>query len=241
MNGILVTGVGSDNIGFGIAQRAAAQGLALIVADMREIESSVLEALRAAGAPEVHALQLDVSDPVSVSQCVEDAFKALPGLDRLAHCSGISQPMPPLDITADIWDRMMDVNLKGTFLTCQAFIRGLIEHEKPGAIVNIASMAAFSGGRHNGVHYAASKAGVIALSKGLARFFGKDGIRVNSVAPGIISTKLATDFDFFVNQGEASPLGRLGSIEEVGDTVMCLLSDQTSYVTGTTVEITGGI
>jgi len=241
MNGALVTGFGRENIGFGIARRLAGDGVPLVVADLKPIANDLLDALRAAGAPQVHALEVDVSDEASVNKAMAAAFERLPELDRLAHCSGVSQPTAPLDITAAMWDRMMGINLRGTFLCCQSFIRELLARDRRGAIVNIASMSAFSGGRHNGVHYAASKAAVIALSKGLARYFGKDGIRVNSVAPGIISTALATDFDFFVKQGEASPLGRLGTIGEVGDTVTYLLSEQASYITGTTVEITGGI
>lgn len=241
MKGAMVTGVGPNNIGFGVAKRLAAAGASLVVVDYRAISAEVTAQLRAAGAPHVHALEFDVSDETSVVGAVAAAFAAAPELDALAHCAGISEPTEPLDISADMWDRMIDVNLRGTFLICQAFIRELKARNRKGSLVNMASMAAFTGGQHNGVHYAASKAGVVALSKGLARYFGKDGIRVNAVAPGIIATALATDFDFFVKQGEASPMGRLGAIEEVGDSVVFLLSENSSYITGTTVEITGGI
>jgi 3-oxoacyl-[acyl-carrier protein] reductase len=241
MNGAVVTGVGANNIGFGVAKRLAEAGTSLVVADRRPIAEQVCDALRQAGAPVAHAIELDVGDQRSVEGGFDKAFSLLPQLDALAHCAGISEPTAPLDITAEMWDRMVSVNLRGTFLCCQAFIRRLQAAGRRGSIVNIASMAAFSGGRHNGVHYAASKAGVVALTKGLARYFGKDQIRVNAVAPGIIATALATDFDFFVKQGQSSPLGRLGEIEEVGDAVTFLLSDRSSYVTGTTVEITGGI
>lgn len=241
MKAALVTGVGRDNIGFGAARRFVERGLPVVAVDVRPPAPEVAERLAAGAAAPVHWLAADVADTAAIEAMAAEAFALVPGLDCLVNAAGIADPTKPLEITPERWDRLMDINLRGTFFACQAFARRLVAEGRPGGIVNLASMAARTGGRSNGLHYAASKAGVVSITLGLGRALGEHAIRVNAVAPGIIDTVMTRDVvPGSIHRAKEAALGRWGTIWEVADVILFLLSPESGYVTGTTVDVTGG-
>ncbi|MFA5552742.1 MAG: SDR family oxidoreductase, partial [Trueperaceae bacterium] len=176
----------------------------------------------------------------SIEALLTRAFELEPELANLVPCAGISDPAKPLDITPERFNQVMSVNLFGTFFTVQGFVQRLVNLGRPGAVATLSSVSGRTGGLHNGLHYAASKAGVISLSRGFARAFGKHGVRVNSVAPGIIDSEMSRQVPGSNEQAEATPLGRWGTIWEVADTAVYLLSDESSYMTGAVLDLNGG-
>jgi len=159
-------------------------------------------------------------------------------MDILINNAGVFEICPFLQISEDVWDKIIDINLKGTFL-CSKLALPIMVKQKSGVIINMSSMAAKTGGILPVAHYAASKAGIIALTKALAREFAPYGIRVNAVAPGVIKTKMAE------SQAEEKrkiiPLGDLGEPEDVAKAVSFLVSDDAGYITGEVIDVNGGL
>jgi 3-oxoacyl-[acyl-carrier protein] reductase len=238
---VLITG-GGGGIGRACALLFAAEGANLAISDLRlEAAQAVAAEVEPAG---VRALPLrtDVTDPADVARTFDQAAAALGGVDVLVNGAGIFQSKPIDDMSADEWDRVLDVNLKGTFLCSQAALR----HMKPrghGAIVSIASLAGQVGGLHAGANYASSKAGVSALTKSLAKNAGPSGVRVNCVNPGPIETAMTEDWppDILAGLAASTPLGRLGRADEVARLIVFLASDAASFVHGAHVDINGGL
>jgi 3-oxoacyl-[acyl-carrier protein] reductase len=164
------------------------------------------------------------------------------GVDVLVNAAGIFQSGPIDDLTAGDWDRMMAVNLKGVFLCSQAALRHM-KARRTGAIVSIASLAGQVGGIHAGAHYATSKAGVISLTKSLAKNAGPFGIRVNCVNPGVIETAMTRDWPDAVRAGivASTPLGRVGQAVEVARVIVFLSSEAASFIHGAHIDINGGV
>ncbi len=163
-------------------------------------------------------------------------------LDVLVNNAGIYEVLPVEEISEAQWDRVLDVNLKGAFFCCQAVVPAM-KRQGEGRIVSVASSAGKAGGTLAGAHYSVSKAGVICLTKQLARELGPYGITVNAVAPGRIDTpmiRVASDEEneAFVRR---TPLGRLGTPEDVAGAVVFLASDAASFITGEIVDVNGGL
>ncbi|KAG0718226.1 Estradiol 17-beta-dehydrogenase 8 [Chionoecetes opilio] len=198
--------------------------------------------------PEHHlALQMDVTQQSDVERVIaasRDRFERPPNL--LVNSAGVLRMSPFLDETEACLDTMINVNLKGTFLVTQVFIKALLERnrgagEERGAVVNIASTSGKVGPPLMTI-YAATKGGVIAFTKSCAAEMANKGIRVNCVLPGAIATPMTADIEErlvkeFCNR---NPLGRLGKPEEVAEVVVFLLSRRSSYMVGACVEVTGG-
>jgi NAD(P)-dependent dehydrogenase (short-subunit alcohol dehydrogenase family) len=163
---------------------------------------------------------------------------ALGRLDVLVNNAGLFERMPALDLDEASWDRVLDVNLKGAFFCAQAAARAM--RGRGGVIVNIASDAAWSGGINPCLHYAASKAGLVSITRSLARELAPQGIRVNALAPGLITTDMG-DTAGSTLPGLTIPLGRQGTPEEVAAAVVFLASDEASYVTGANLNLSGGL
>ena len=234
----LVTG-GARGIGRACAQTLAAAGARVAVADIN------LEGARATAAQlkDGYALYLDLGDPQSVSVACKTLGSEFGKVDILINCGGIISYRTGIGaVSLEEWDKILDVNLRGTFLLC----RELMEEMKQlgwARIVNFASMAARVGGIEAGIHYAASKAGLIGLTKTLAREGGPYGLTVNAVAPGIITTDPVKQQVGDHEQAYTStiPLRRLGEPEDVANVVLFLSSPLSDYVTGLVIDINGGM
>jgi 3-oxoacyl-[acyl-carrier protein] reductase len=235
----LVTGA-ARGIGRAVAVELAARGFDLIVWDREPLDREVIAELAERGAA-CSWQEVDVGDADAITTAFAEGRDHHPLLTTLVNCAGIAQARPVLDISPQDFERMLRINLLGSFFTSQAFAKNLVERGLPGSIVNITSMAARTGGKYNGAHYAASKAGLIAVTQAMATALGRHGIRVNAVAPGIIETDMTRAIEGSGVQAMASPLGRWGRPREVATTIAFLVSEDASYITGEVVDINGGL
>ncbi len=238
----LVTG-GSRGIGAAIARDLAAHGAKVAVnyAANRDAADAVVAEITAAGGSAV-AIGGDVADPEQAAAMVDQAEEALgDDLWNLVANAGITRDNLISRITPEDWQRVIDVNLGGTFHVCRAASRKLLR-KKRGAIVTMSSVVGLHG-NFGQTNYAASKGGVISLTKALAKEVGSRGIRVNCVAPGYISTELTDVLPEEIRDAllAQTPLGRLGEPEDIAGTVRFLLSDESAFVTGAVLSVDGGL
>jgi len=192
---------------------------------------------------EALVVQADVTQRESVRQLISTVTEKFGRIDVLVNNAGILQQQPFTTITDEDWDMMLATNLKGVFL-CSQEIMPVMVRQGGGSIINISS----SGGQLGGmlaVHYAVSKAGVISLTRSLARVGAPDGIRVNCVTPGLIETEMSQkEIHSEIGQQKISreiPLRRAGLVEEVAAAVVFLASDEASYITGQSLNVNGGL
>ena len=232
----VVTGAASG-IGLACSRALAAEGATVVVADLNE--TAAQEAAREVGG---YAVAVDVTKPEDARRVVEEAVARGGALDVLVACAGAFHATPLDRIEPDEWDRIQAVNLRGVFLVAQAALEVMMPR-RSGRIVTIASLAGQTGGLAAGASYAASKAGVAALTKSIARFAGPHGITANCVNPGIIDTPLIAGWPAEVLERTVAqtPLGRVGRPEEVAAIVVMLASDAASFVHGAHVDVNGGL
>lgn len=186
---------------------------------------------------------VDLSDAGAASVAVEKAIAALGGVDVMVNNAGILRFSGLLDITPEDWDRTLAINTRGAVFASQAAARAMVAQGTGGSIVNIASMAAKTGGR-NELGYAASKAAIVSVTRSAAVELGPHNIRVNALCPGFVLTEMgaATRTDEMVAEWSAlSPLGRLGEPEDVAGFVRFLVSPDGAYLTGQAFNVTGGM
>jgi len=236
----IVTG-GGQGIGFGVASCLARAGARVIIADavLGRIARAVAE-IQASGG-HVLGANVNVTQADSVNGLVHTALAHFGRIDILVNNAGVVVVKPIAQQTEADWDRVLDVNLKGVFLCCHRVVQEMIK-QGSGAIVNIASIAAFHYTVPH-VPYAASKAGVVALTRDLAYEVARHGIRVNAIAPGPIETPMMGDaLTQQQKDGYAKsiPLGRLGQPQDIGNAVAFLVSDEASFITGATLPVSGG-
>lgn len=234
----LVTGA-SGGLGLHFAQLLASRGARVVLAARRVAHlESACDFIRSSGG-EATACVMDVCDADSVEEAVR-SLEMRP--DILVNNAGISGGGSAVELTEDDWDRVVNTNLRGAFLVATAVARRLREAGQPGAIVNIASVLGLrvAGGLSA---YAASKAGLVQLTKSLALEWARYGIRVNALCPGYIETDLNQDF-FATDAGRALikriPQRRLGKLNELDAPLLLLASDMGSYMTGSVVAVDGG-
>jgi 2-hydroxycyclohexanecarboxyl-CoA dehydrogenase len=237
---VLVTGA-ARGIGAGIARAAAAAGAAVALGDVAE--ASVRELAGAIGGRAL-GLRMDVCDAHSVSAAVDETELRFGPIDVLVNNAGVDVIRPFLDSDPETWDRLWAVNLRGTLLATRAVLGGMVARER-GRIVNIGSDAGRVGSSAEAV-YSATKGGVIAFSKALAREVARHGITVNCVCPGPTDTALLEqvreyDEKLHASLARAIPLRRLGRPEDVAAAVVFLASDAAGYVTGQTLSVSGGL
>ncbi|APZ34461.1 short-chain dehydrogenase [Microbacterium aurum] len=231
----IVTG-GIGGIGAAIVRRLVDEGAEAVVLDL-----PVDGAQERAADLGARFLPLDLADPDQTRAAIADATAALGGVDVLVNCAGVFRLVPLLEIDAAEWDRVMDINARGTLTAMQAVAPAMMARGG-GRIVNLASMAAKSGGAME-AHYAASKSAVVALTRAAAIEWGPFGITVNAICPGYVLTDMgaATRSEEQVAQWTArSPLGRLGQPDDVAGLVAYLATDG-AYVTGQALNVTGGM
>ena len=237
----LVTG-GSQGIGESIAKALGAAGAHVVVAARGEEKAAaVAEAIAAAGG-KAEALRLDVGDAASVSAAFKAVVEKHGKLDILVNNAGITDDGLILRMSKESWDKVIATDLTGVFLCAQEAAKVMLKKRVPGRIVNITSVVGLMGNAGQ-TNYAAAKAGVVGFTKALAREIGSRGITVNAVAPGYVETPM-TDV---LNEEQKKALvgqivlGRLGTADDVAGAVVYLASDAAAYVTGTCLNVSGGL
>lgn len=235
---ILITG-GGGGIGRALAHGLIQAGARVFIADIRgDTAAELAAALPGAGWAEV-----DVRDQAGVERLVAQAEEHGGPLDGLVNSHGLSTYVPFLELSLAEWQRIIDVNLTGTFIVGQAVARRMVAQGIKGAVVNLASTLGWVGAPQR-VHYLASKGGVNMLTRGMALDLAPHGIRVNAIGPGPIVTEMTRprwgDPEALRATHARTPLGRMGQPEELVGAVIYLLSDEASYTTGITLYIDGG-
>lgn len=238
---ILITG-GAQGIGAAAAHKFAEQGGTVILTDVLPIllkETS--DSIKAIEGRSFYYV-MDVAKRNEIDQVVKECIDKFGKIDVLVHCAGIYKKASILDMKESEWDQVINVNLKGTFLVCQAVVREMIKQGK-GKIVCLASIAGEKGASSGRSHYGASKGGVLAFCKSLAREIAEYGINVNCIAPGVITTNMTREMiaenrELVISN---TPLARIGSAEEVADAILFLSSNESDYITGSTIDVNGGL
>ena len=239
---VIVTGAASPRgIGKATARALAAQGARIVILDLREEDAQ----RAAADLGDAHlGLACDVTDKDACVSAAKSTLERYGRIDGLINNAGITQPVRTLDITSESFNAIVDVNLRGTLYMSQAVLPAMKE-QKSGSIVCMSSVSAQRGGGiFGGPHYSAAKAGVLGLARAMAREFGGNSIRVNSITPGLIQTditgdKLTTEMRADIIKG--IPLGRLGEASDVANACLFLVSDLSTYLTGITLDVNGGM
>ncbi len=237
---VIITGA-SKGIGAATAILFAQSGYNVVINynDSFESASLLAKSLKDNGA-NVLPFKANVSNKLEVELMIKETLYHFGNIDVLINNAGIAQQKLFTDITEYDWDKMMDINLKGVFNCCQAVLPTMINN-KQGKIINVSSMWGITGASCE-VHYSAAKAGVIGLTKALAKELGPSGITVNCVAPGVIETSMnaALSVEELNTLVEETPIGRIGSANEVAKSIFFLASPAADFITGEVLNINGG-
>jgi len=236
---VIVSG-SSRGIGKAIAERFCELGAQVVVRGTTESIHAVCADLRAAGFSAT-AVQSDISRPEGAQQLVDAAVEAYGTVDILVNNAGITRDKLLIRMEEEDWDRVMDINLKGTFLLTKAAAKVMMK-KRTGRIINISSVVGVMGnaGQSN---YAASKAGLIGFTKSIARELAPRNITCNAIAPGFIETQMTDGLPEAVKEAylKSIPAGRYGTPSEVADLTVFLASGQSAYITGQVIQLDGGL
>lgn len=236
----VVTGA-ARGIGQAIAKRLAQEGADVAICDLQAEWLAETAGIVEGLGRKALALAVDVGDSEAVNACINEVVKVFGKVDIMVNNAGITKDTLLVRMSDDDWDAVLRVNLKGTFLFSRAVAKPMMK-QRSGAIVNIASISGVIGtaGQAN---YAASKAGVIALTKSTANELAARGVRANAIAPGFISSKMTDALSEDVRKQYLSriPLARFGTVEDIANAVVFLASEQSSYLTGQTLHVNGGM
>jgi len=238
---IITGGAGLNGLGFATARMLAAHGATVAILDL---ESANPAGAAAELGPGHIGLVANVTSKAQCDAAAEAVLKRYGRIDILFNNAGITQPRKTLDISAADYDMVLDVSLRGTLLMSQAVLPSM-QRQQSGSIVCTSSVSAQRGGGIlGGPHYSAAKAGVLGLARAMAREFGSDGIRVNCITPGLIATDIIRGKLTEARKGEIAeqiPLARLGRADDIAGAVVFLASDLSSYCTGVTLDVNGGM
>jgi len=237
----LVTGA-QQGIGKAIALAYGREGASVVLnyLDNQAAAEEIASQIRALGQRAV-PMAGDVARAADVRRMVE-AGESLGGIDILVNNAGIFPRVEFLDMTEAQWDEVLNVNLKGTFLCTQAVAQKLVERGRTGAVINLASSAAFRSSPR-GVHYVASKAGIVGVTRATALELAPYRVRVNAIAPGTTDTaqpRYGMSEEELQAAGRQVPLGRMGAPEDVADLAVFLASEEARHITGQTLHVNGG-
>jgi len=238
---VITGGAGLNGLGFATARMMAEQGATVVILDLAVADPA--GAAARLGAQHL-GLVADVTDKASCVAAVDQIVAKYGRIDVLFNNAGITQPVKFLDITGADYDRIMDVSLRGMLYASQAVVP-VMQKQKSGSIICTSSVSAQRGGGIlGGPHYSAAKAGMLGLARAMAREYGIDNIRVNSITPGLIATdinkgKIPEDKRQTILDG--IPLNRIGEPNDVAGCVVFLASDLSKYCTGVTLDVNGGM
>ncbi|MCB0413249.1 MAG: 3-oxoacyl-[acyl-carrier-protein] reductase [Bdellovibrionales bacterium] len=235
----LITG-SSRGIGAGIAQLLAAEG-ALVAVTYSQNEKAAHKVLNSLEGSGHIAIKLDISSESSIAEAFKEVFEKFGHLDGLVNNAGITKDNLFLRMKTEDFDKVIETNLKGTFLCTKAVIKPMMKNRN-GSVVNITSLSG-QAGNPGQCNYSASKAGVEAFSKSIAQEFASRNIRINCVAPGFIATDMtqAMEEKAFKSVAERVPMNRWGDVKDIAHAVSFLLSENASYITGQTISVNGGL
>ena len=237
----LVTG-SAQGLGFAMAQRLSENGMAVALVDINGDKAAEAAGRLSATGARASGFACDVADNASIAGAVEAVAGEFGGIDVLVNSAGIMNSTRIPDITREEWDRMMAVNLGGTFFMAQAVLPHL-QKSRAGRIVNVASNAGRMGGYENSMTYTATKGGVISLTFGLARQLAPMNITVNCVCPGPVQTEMVKNFQSGGMERMLSriPMGRFATPDDVAGAVCYLASEEAGFVTGLLLDVNGGL
>jgi 2-hydroxycyclohexanecarboxyl-CoA dehydrogenase len=251
----IVNGAGSRRgIGRGTAERLAREGWSVAILDVdaaaaasAAAEISQIAEIRESTGPggiSVIGLGADIADETSVDAAIAQVEARLPAVVALVNVAGVSSPTAFLDLTTAEWDRVVDVNLRGTYLVTRRVAPGMVERNL-GRIVSVSSISAQrGGGTYSKVPYSAAKAGIIGLTRALARELGPHGVTVNCIAPGPVDTDIMGGTLTQERKHEMTvgmPIGRVGTVREVAALLTFLCGEDAGYITAATYDINGGL
>jgi NAD(P)-dependent dehydrogenase (short-subunit alcohol dehydrogenase family) len=238
----LITGAGSG-IGRAIALKFAEHGAGVVVLDIDEkhIDFTVNEIQAARG--KALGVLCDVTDPEQVKKAIQGVISSFGNLHVLVNSAGIGPLTPLEEITLEEWNQVLCVNLTGPFLMIQAALPYLRDAAKDGRLINIGSLAGQIGGISVGLHYTASKGGLIALTRQMARILAPRHATANCISPGTTETPMTEDWpkETLENLEKQIPLGRLAQPEDVANAALFLASDEAQFITGATINVNGGM
>ncbi len=236
----LITG-GARGIGRAIADNLAQKGVNIIIVDVNlDIAREAASEIEKLGVKSI-ALKADVSNSADVTNIFEEAIKQYGKIEILINNAGITKDGLLLRMKDEDWDAVININLKGTFLCTKEAVK-IMSKNRYGRIVNISSVVAFMGNPGQ-ANYSASKAGMIGLTKTIAKEYASRGITVNAVAPGFISTAMTDGLSENVKQEmlKAIPMNRFGTVQDVANAVAFLSSPEAGYITGQVIHVNGGM
>lgn len=235
----IITG-GASGIGEATARLFVEEGAKIVIADLSERGETLAEELKEQGY-EALFVKTDVTDEVQVQYLIAETVACFGQLDILFANAGIANDAPITDLSYELWQRTIDINLSGVFLSDKYAIEQFIRQGSGGVIVNTGSIHSFVS-LPTVTAYSAAKGGVKLLTQNLCTAYAKEGIRVNAVCPGYIETPLLADIneDVKASLAKLHPQGRLGKAEEVAKAVLFLASDDASFINGTTLLVDGG-
>ncbi len=220
----------------------ASEGARVMCADLDAGGARQTADTAAASGVDTASACLDVASKTQCEAVARETLDRFGRIDFLAHFAGVWDGRDTAEIDEAHWDRVVDVNLKGSFLICQA-VAPAMTAQRYGRIVLVGSVSARVGGNVGGPHYAASKGGVAALARALARRMGRSGITVNTINPGPVDSAMTAVWapELKSKLVESIPLGRLGQPTDIAAPALFLVSDMASWITGETLEVNGGL